>query len=737
MALLTDNRLVPLAAAYLYEPGQGDPVVTRRRFGFYDVPLEHQGRGAVFTGNATLGITDLEILPDVGLVCRPYVNLVDTQAVHYALSPSTAWEERKPSTGTPRVKRLVMFDTTAGTVYSATSKFNLPKNPSIAFSMIFVDSPPDWDAVAFPPFIRFEFGTSNARFAIQFSKTTGASLVRWVVNQWLVVADLPEPSSPGYADVDEKLIILRCLRGKLLISTDFGREYTVYENPKGAAVDPISVPAAEFILRGQGGQVVFGLQQLVYNPGSYDCPTRNTFDTDAYLSAVPTLIPRKFDGTNGGANATAVTLTDVSVPAGAQARYRAALAPHATLMGNGVNHYHTPELYTVAFEYPALATIPSLVWSKPWQEGDGSEVGIEEVQITKPFAVSESYATIRFRVRAGEDWNWRWGRYPKVTVYLGDLSTTGAVTTRSTFVGYAHNPRYRMNGYNRATVEFDVWNLPTMLRRRKWTKLDRLPLGGVTLNQALDAVIGTEGLGAAYRSWHSVGDLIPLPLGSPENPFLWPAENEDKWETLETIAKYGGLEIGVTDDGILYTQRINFVSPLLKFSWAAIPAAELRALILNLQVTQETADCATCILVDGTSEGGEAMLAFWVNGRAETLPGAGDYCAWREIETETIPGTATPGLLALRAQQLGLELFPVKWESDLTCPVNLDISRRDQVAVVDGAAIGVGKVATGAGIASWDRFAILSLEHRYTHGVGIGPELTTDAGLRLLTTPPL
>jgi hypothetical protein len=693
---VTDDRMLPLASVRLYEAGQGDPLVLDHGFGWYDVLKESAATGTY--GRDAQGQPLLEYLPGVGLVCRPFLNLADTRKSHYSTLGGT-WEEQRPATGSPRAYRLCQIDTTAGLQWSATSLFSLPASPSVAFTLLFADSPPDWDTAAYPQYVRLELGRE---WALEFRPGTGGALLRKIDGAYQAVLELPNP----VGSLDESLIFLRCLRGKIGVSCDFGRSYAWLESLDGSA---ISMPAGRLTLRGQGGQAVFGLHPLRYYAGTYDSPTRSTFTSR--VAATPALAPRAT--VPGG---TGVALSDRSDSFNGIAQWRATLTPAAS--GSfPFAFYTTPELYTVTFRYPVTTALATGLgaYTTPW---DGE---LRSVEVDKPLELDTATASVRIRKDAATQLVWRSGRWPKVQIRLGEAAADGSERWWTVFTGYIRTIEASASGYGEAEIAWTADNVSIRLKRAEWTRLDAVPLGGQTLNEALDQVLASEGLNASYRSWHEIGDRFLLPYGRAEEPFEWPRAGERKWETLQRLAGYAGLEVVPADDGTLLSGPKRWAEPWLRGGWEAVPATDLKALVQDVRYCLDSAEAATAVLVDGQGPGGEALLAWAVDGAAEGNLLSERLCPWRETVQETLPGTATPGMLLARVQALAGEQFSLKLEPELTAPVNLDVARRDRVRVA----------GTTVGIADTDEFVVLSLRHHYEADPSFG-RLTTTAGLRII-----
>lgn len=688
---LVDERTAPLARCYLWKPGQADPVVQVPVFAAYDTIGSGFLSGSVTT---TGGEPELQYLSPVGLVLRPFLTFQDTRLTHYTTSGG-AWDERYPGTGAYRFYRLVQYDTTAGEQWSATSSFTLPKNPSVAFSLSVPDSPPDWDESALPPYVRIEFG--GERWAIELSKTYGNRLLRKVSGSFVPVMDLPGLSLPGNSEADEGLIVLRCHRGLVGVSMDAGQSYN-WHLPLDAP-NP-TVPAGLFTLRGQGGMAVWGVHQLVYHDGAYTAPARNMFWSRS-VTAVPTL-----DGTDSNANGGTITYSDLSVPLSAVAQWRVTLTAGTTVLGGPAwTHYHSPEVYGVLLHYEPELTL-------------GSGLGFKDllpdctsVLIDKPQELDAATGEAEFRLDPDDTFLWEWGRDAKIQVDLGHVLESGAEEFTTVLVGFVTEPCVHTERYRDVRLSLRFCNVSHRFKRARWTRLNSYPLGGRTLNQALDRILADEGvpLNVSYRHWHTWGDYFVLPFGSPEDPFEWPRPGESKWDTMQRLAGYAGLEVVPTDDGVLRTLPLGYFSPDLKKTLAAVPESNLVDLVMRLNWRWLHGESVNLVMVHGVDSVTGAAIMAWAFDSETQNPTSTKYMPYVVSHEEIIDGTCTPGMLAARASVLAQRLFRNFVHAEILNPVDLEVGRTDQNAVSG---------FTNTGIQATDRWVVRSIRHRYSPTLG-------------------
>lgn len=689
----SDDRVIPLASFKFYDPGGGDVTLATRACGVYDVIQKTGGLG-LYSQDA-FGRSKLQTLPGCGLTCAPFVNLKDTRLANYTTSGGS-WEERSPATGSPRVYRLVQYDTSNAVQWSARSSFSLDSNPHVAFSLFFADQSPDWNSASFPPYIRFEFGEvgGQARLGIEFGKELGTRFVAYDASTglWATLLDLPRAPTVADQPNSEALILLRCLRGRIFVSTDGGNDYKSVGYQDGTA---LTVPSTPFTLRGQGNLTVFGLHQIQYVAGTYTSQQRGIYE--------PRLGAAATAGHGYLPAGTSFSVTNLSAPTAAApyVQYRATLTP-TTAIGTPFTYYRAPELYTAQVTYGASVQPGTGLpfYSLPWDDTCLS------LDIRKPYELDGATCTIRLRKEArtvlsallppGTSTKWR-----KVQVVGGEyLDNLGAFET-ILFSGYVRTPSTEQQEYNKQFLDIVLDNASIRFKRAKWDDLT-IPLTGLTINQALDYVLATEGLDASYRSWATIGDFITIPVAEPESPCFWPKAGETKWETMQKLCRVAGLELGVLDNGTF--QTIPLGTALLPiYVYEASPVNDVRYGIQSLRVDRDASESITACLAQGTDAYGNAISAMAIDSAAEQFQFSARFSPWRELEVTDLPGTATYGLLASTAQGTMIEGMWPKIEPQLEAPFNQALGRRQQIQIVG--------TALSHGVQDGDRHIILGLDH--------------------------
>lgn len=699
----TQNRIIPLASVRLYDRGGGDPWLLDEGYKWHDVLSLTEERGTVDLSSDRQ--PTLQLMTDIGLVCRGFIVLQDTRNSHFSKSGGS-WEERRPAIGAPQKYRLIQYKTTADTQWTATSTYSLPSDPAVFFSLVVLDNPATHDATTYPPLVRIEFG--NNQWGIEFSRSFGARLVKnngisataLGGYNWEAVMDLPQPETVTGSEVGEFFVGLRVHRGQICVSTDFGHNWSAYADP---LFTDISVPSGSVRFAGQGGGAILGVHQMRFYTGVYTSPTRNAFATRIGAATVT------YRGVAPGS--TTVAMADAG--SGSTAQYTATLTPQA-ISSVPFTFYRSPEVYAALYSHAVQRIDPSFNYTTPW---DGK---ILTVDVNKPYELDGATASVLIRHDASTDADLEGFRFRKVEIHLGELANDGTtVTWYQVFTGYIADIRFEQSEFNKAFIALDIENATFPAKRMKWTDLTARPLGGQSANNALDMVLAQMGLSAGYRIWQPFGDTVSLPYGAAENPFLFPKCDEPFWETLRTIAKCLICEIGVTDKGWWQYVPVQYVDAQVTHTWEATPATDVTASIQRVTNEVDYRESATRVVARGFDEYGNRIMAFGRDYQAEAIPLSERFCPWIEAHIIDVPGTTTVGILSNIAVAEFMEAVAIKMEPDLTSPVRLDVPRRARVRVT-------GLVA---GIEDNDEFVVLTLQHHYEMGM---VKCVTTAGLRRL-----
>jgi hypothetical protein len=697
----TDTRVRALASIRLLDP-YGAPVLADHGFGWYDI-LQASHRYGTYSRLTLTREFAVEYVDTIGVVCRPTIVYKDTDSDDFNLSGS--WEMRRGATGR-RKQRIVQYSAAVGETWSASSKSELPADPHIAIELRRGEAPAGWDHDAAVPYVRVELG--DGQWALEWSDDEGGRLLQMdsASGEWIPLRDLPELQTFGAGATAESLVLLRPMRGKILVSTDRGRTYADWPVNDGSV--PV-IRKGGITFRGQGGVAVFGVHQLKYNAGTYTSRSQNTFTSRSY-GPVALLTERSTEPAG-----TSVVLADDSVPASAIARYTATLTPASTIGPFGWSVYRTPELYAVSFRYaPVLQPWSNTgTWTTPW---DGA---VWNLDLDKPLELEGTTlrATIRRDTATAFSGNFRWR---KVQVRAGWLNSDNTESWWTIFTGYIDTLTVTDTSYAESTIEFGASGHASLFMTAEWTDFDAVPFGGNTINDCLDRILASEGLDTSYRLWHALGNVI-LPAGLPEDPFEMPRRGERKWETMQRLAGYVGLEVIPLDDGTYLTLPRNVTNGGTAKTWEYVPATDLTALVEGLQFEYRSSEAATLVIVRGELEDGSSAWAWFLDGDAEANPLSGRFSPRRVVVQEEMQGTTTPGMLLFRAQTLADEHFRQKYEPSVAGALDLGIGRRDEV-VVQGST---------AGISDFDRFVVLTLKHTIT-GDPSQRDVKTQAGLRRL-----
>lgn len=697
------TRQYAYASIKVFNRGHGDPICVDHGLGWYSILTQEWESGSCSVNG--IGLRYLDCHEEVGLIHRAFLVPQDTRKSQWTFNGGS-WEERQVETGR-NVYRLNQLDGTPTlTSWAATSNYHRPLNAPVAFSLILPDSADNWDYTTYPPFIRVEL---NPEWGVQFTKE-GTFLMRFVGGQWRAVQDLPTPSpKAGFADEAEVWMYARVERGQLGISFDFGRSYVWYA-PPGEAV---TLAAGKITVRGRGSTVTFGVHQLRLYTATFDSSIKEL--EKPRLAWAPDFSQSQYDnplGTGGS-----VAFSDIGTPLARQGRYRITMTP-GTQAGTPFTWYFGGAVYATHYRvHPEVVTTGNTK-STPF------DATLRQVTVTKPYQLDGANASFTFYADAFSENDWNGYRWRKVEVWLGWRLDDGSLEEYQAFTGYIEGREVSWSEeLSKVLVTFHLHNASARFKRRPWTPFRQLPLGGLTPNQAADVVLEAHGLNATYRAWHGLGNLGPIPFGAAEDPNELTHPEEYPWETLVRIFSERGLELGISDNGTLFTApKDSPTGELARTLYAGEGAENVWEQVRGITYRTDYKQCGTAAMVYGQNATGQLVFACDVDTEAETNATSERFCPWSELWLKELPGTPDAGMVVGHLQALATECFRIADEGDTSIPLDPTIGRRQELAF-----IGFG----GAGVPDGTRFMVLTETHTWECNRGY-TSLESQMGIRRL-----
>lgn len=716
----TDPRRMALARCRIWQPGQARPRVSIHEYALYDVLKQSAGEslGTWSFQGYDRALEYLHVTSDLGfLVCRPSPIFQDTRLSAWSTSGGT-WQEIRPTYGRDRKYRLVQSSTTASVQFVATSANMLPANPSVAFELTLPDTPGDHNSGTFPPFARLELGQWPNLWALEFSKILGARLLAWDVtaNAWRHVRDLPEPERGTEREGAAFPVWLRCHRGFIGVSTDLGKNYAWHPGTIGAGV---------LRARGQGGQLVLGIHQLLYPSGTWTSPGPISVEDARDLSAALEFEGSRFsDSTNGGYGT--LTLSDLSSPTSALVQYLASFTPATGASPFGWQFSYSPELYAVLARYPAVPV--------PFGGAGPSEnlPDLLEFTVTEGEDLGDSTAQLSARLDPDAIYAHDKANLPQVEIAVRFLLEDDTLSPWVTlFVGVVDVTNTETRVFRDGRVSLACENVAFLLKLASWDRANGTrPYRGMTLNAALDAILESEAIpqNVTFRQWHPSGDTFLLLSAEgddlPEDPFAWPRPGESKWDFMRGLCALAGLDLGVSREGALFTAPSGAIAAAVSKTYEADPASDLTNLVRSLRWAHAGGEARTRVVVDGVGPDGQRRIAIARDWNAEQNQIHPRFTPVRITEQVTVDGTVSQGIVNARAQAEADRLFREPAGADLEQWVDPERLRREIVKVEGFAWVGVPETL---------EFAIRTLEHHFQADPSMG-SLSTQAGLKVRPT---
>ncbi len=673
--MTTDSRGLPLARVEMYPAGGGDPYVSDWGFFWYD-PIEKTAkRGSVETWSGK--VPRLEVIEGVGLVCAGEVQPVSLVLADWDTVGGN-WEVRSPESGLLRSARLWQLASTANATWSATSIRKaipgsedetktapvLPENPAFAVTFGRAETPTEQDAST-DAYAQVEFG--GGEWAICWHDRLGTILTRAVEGVTTTVLNL----AAGQGANAEVIVMVRVQYGKLCLrflhqeasGEAKAGDWTVYSNPDGTK---ITVAAGDVAFRGNGISAWFGLHQLKMYEGVYHSMERP-------LDSAPASSPTAWARYNA----------PVTVPAAEEAAYPwYAVTPlggvteahyHLTITPKVKNCWLFPAYCSAAVAGVGVECVPVTV-DRKLEPVEMAAERVTALTIDKPLELDGSTAAVSmvYGQESGFGENLRWR---KVRIWLGD--ETNGYHSHPKFTGYLREQAVEQSDYGVVNVTYTLDNVTVRAKRMKFNELQgSIPLGGKTINAALNWCLAYMGLAASGGDWDESGDARTLPEGDPAEPFMWPAYGETLWEVMEKIARYGKLELSTSTGGRFETVPLGYVS---NYAWdvSDVPEDVAKALT-TAKVSQDASAGYTAIITRGTS-GETPLYAHAVDTDAETNTGGNRFCPWREVYDEDAGSGVDVGILTSLVQSLFTERTQPRVEAEVTLPARVEMHRRDTV----------------------------------------------------------
>lgn len=662
------RKLWAVASLEVYPIGQGDPIMSDRGFGMYEI-LRDTYQTAEYDYNSKR-LPRLEFIEDIGLTNRMLPNYRNTRLSDFDFADATNWDEIQPTTN----YYVRMFNNSPGIVESATTKVAFPQNPQFAIELDILDTPTDWDGASLPAQIEIQLGPS-AEWSILIDKNSG----NYFLKSGQSIGSLG--SLEQNRDRGSGMIFVRWNRGQILVSMDGGKTYSKFGNPDQPAI----IHSAKLKIKSQGQAFGLGIQELTPETGWIRGRERNTFKTRFATE----IITGRYDATDG----TSVAFADIHVGTNT-ARWQATLTP-IRVVTFPFNFWVTPSLYSVTVRYPFIRVVDtSVTVETPF------DAYILQVTYDGGDSLLDSSATVTLHQKAYDDFgnldNWH---DRKVKIKTGWKWSDDSVTWDKHLVGYVQAANLVWDGFNSVTVNMTIENSLIPLKKEQWTPLDVVPFGGLTPTAIGDyhlksiGFMDEAGADTTRRAWSGLNGsaTIPLDWGYPEDPFELVRPREYKIESLTRIFGYRGLDIGADDDGIIFDVLKEWVDQTdpLDFYPNSQTTNDIEKHFKRVSSGIDFRNSATTIMVFGQAPNGDTIMLMNVDDQAELNPASGRFAPFRSVVQEDISGTANPYDLIQRANSLAAQYFPRDNRGDGTIRYNGLIPRRKKIIVHNCQGIGI------------------------------------------------
>lgn len=694
----------------VYGIAGGDPYVIDRGYSHVNI-LAKSYKGASFSRKSN-NVPHLEWIDDIGLVARPQIVIKDTLFNRFTINDGD-FDQVRPVSGSENKYRLRHYNGNPGETFDAQGLDVFPARHHFAFELFLPETPEGWDYPGMAPFVRIEFG--NGAWGIYLSNTECFLLRRNAAGVLIAVDQLRQPAKRiGWIEQDAIWVFVRNLYGKVAVSTDFGDDYTIYEDD----TMPLVVPEGRVRLVGQGGIVEFGNHQILYNTGYMDEAPQDSLTQRISSASVLT-------GEYEIPGSSSISFSDISAYPTRYMQGRATLNPGINPFNTSppFTSYATPVLGVMSFRIPVTIQNTSNDVTQPFA---GKILGCD---IDEPEDIGAGTCILYLHSDLQNlftlfDWRWR-----KISVRM----SFGAETPVTVFTGYTRSIEIEEspnNEFKQAFVTLICDNAAIRFKRATWDPFHRVYFGGMFPNDAADYILASEGLNASYRAWNILGNFGRLPKGSFDYPFGMTRDDEAKWKTLQRIFAHRDLEIGVARDGTFLTLPMNYVDSVV--GWDLHPDQQVtvdqRKLMTSFRNIFNSMDHATAVLVTGYNTetgrgrgGNRAVYAWAVDSQAEINPASGRFCRWRELIQENLNEPATLSVLGARAQTIAYDTFNLRKEPEAEIPCYPEMLRKMRVQIMGE---NLGDIAPGT------ELKVSTVNHSMRNPRGQRIHATTAIGLR-------
>jgi hypothetical protein len=634
------------------DEAHGEPRMLDRGFQWW-YPMDELCEMGAFPVDAD-GVPLLQRIDGIGLVMSPFVYMSDNLLSDWTVN--SGYLEEWYSDSGEYVSRLSQPDAD-GPYTTAISNYTVKENPTFCLTLQASKPPVDYDYGVAPYFV-FTFGTGA--FAILFAHGTASLLEEDGAGGMQTAMDLGSVSyQGGYGKVDEMRMIIRCLNGRISISTDEGRNYKNY--PKNKSIYRAEVPAGKFEITSEGTSFLFGVHEVDFVNSDWQSPQRNTGVSRPAATASFASISHEPSGTS-------VTYSDTSVGVDRIASF-SAIFTKSDVAGTPFVFHDSPVLEATYFYYPFISSLLGSGTSTPWDSF------LYYASVDKPKELSGGTCTLKFRVPVS-DWDQNL-RLRKIAVDIKEI-VDGVTTTTRVFTGYVSAITRELHlGYTEVVLTAisaaGLWNA------LKWTLFDVRSLDVLTANAAADWVLSSEGWDASRRSWHFFGNQL-IEQGRPERPTIMTKPGSPKFGSLQEMFDPLQLECGADDLGVLFTvprfYTTGVVHQVTARAWA-VKKERPR----SVTVTTDYLDSATAVAVTGKDIGDQEVAAWVVDWPAENSILSGRYSPFRIYHQEDMPGTTDRARVTGKANSLSQELLALKDDATFPFWVNPAVGRKDELEV--------------------------------------------------------
>lgn len=669
------------------------------------------------------------------VIARPLLDHSQEIGLGHFRPVAGTWQALK-GLGLPNEVKLYQADGTPDLKTEIESRFELPRNPVLCFSLYRAEPAPDHDWSALLPRTEVHFGIAGREnWALVFPYAGSMFLAYYGDQGWERVPETERsvhvPTLEGFAAGQRLFVWVACLRDRIVVSTDgFAEDVWVYEKPGKR----LCIPGGKLRVSHVGGQWMFSLFPITMPTAVIDSGGIDFGYASAESGGELILQAQRLPVMDNAGNVLATVTTEDTTNSrtdltATQRAWRATIAPYEYVQeevgtdpetGEAVDFRTcvSPELYAVQIgQYAEVVEV-----GQPAVTGIASDVVALEVDRSVELQTAACELELDNQVGQYADL----AEHRRVNVRVGWQAADGGTSTYAVLSGYLVEPPPEIEPGGKSALTVTVLDPAVRLRDEKVD--GRCPcFDGWAVKDVFHWVLDRCGLARVEQDLEDTGTV--LTAGQPERP-MWRPEPGRSW--LEFLAEVARFDYNA---GIFFDETGTFVKACrhcrtkrtaedvtrhdgsatgacpTEVDWelytrgsaASDPEAPGEVLRLGRpRRTLSSKDFANYVMVAGLGGDGEPVAAVLYDPASLYDPSSDRYVGWRKMHIEALESYVSQDVVNRLCQELFAELSRRPEYIQIVTPLLAEVRIGDVVAVRGGESAGV----------AGQRYRVTGVRHR-------------------------